>query len=182
MSVGVCRGMPSCPWDTCGGGPGRGLVGFLWGCPAADRAVASGVGHDAVVGAAGAGAAGAGAVAAQHLRGGPAVEFHQVPFGAASVQPGVAEVVPEPVRVGVHPALAAASGDHLVDAGGGQRLPVAGSEPELRPPGLAVLARARMYRSRLRAAWWPMRTIRSLPPLPRTVISRCHRSMSPRRG
>jgi hypothetical protein len=27
----VCRGMPSCPWDTCGVGPGRGLVGFLWG-------------------------------------------------------------------------------------------------------------------------------------------------------
>ena len=25
------RGMPSCPWDTCGAGPGRGLVGFLWG-------------------------------------------------------------------------------------------------------------------------------------------------------
>lgn len=27
----MCRGMPSCPWDTCGAGPGRGLVGFLWG-------------------------------------------------------------------------------------------------------------------------------------------------------
>src|SRR5580693_1268456 len=38
--------------------------------------------------------------------------------------------------------------------------------------------RARWYRSRLRAVWWPIRTIRSLPPLPRTVISRCHRSMS----
>jgi hypothetical protein len=35
----VCRGMPSCPWDTCGGGPGRGLVGILWGCPAAHAAV-----------------------------------------------------------------------------------------------------------------------------------------------
>ena len=23
--------MPSCPWDICGGGPGGGLVGFLWG-------------------------------------------------------------------------------------------------------------------------------------------------------
>src|SRR5690349_19780134 len=33
-----------------------------------------GVGHDAVVGGAGAGAAGAGAVAGEHLRGGPAVE------------------------------------------------------------------------------------------------------------
>src|SRR5712671_4231118 len=76
-------------------------------------------GHDAVVGAAGAGAAGAGAVAAEHLRGGPAVEFHQVSLGAAAVQPGVAEVVPEPVRVGVHAALLAAAGDHLVDAGGG---------------------------------------------------------------
>ena len=29
----MCRGMPSCPWDICGGGPGRGLVGFLWGTP-----------------------------------------------------------------------------------------------------------------------------------------------------
>jgi hypothetical protein len=27
----VCRGMPRCPWDVCGGGPGAGLVGFLWG-------------------------------------------------------------------------------------------------------------------------------------------------------
>ena len=26
-------------WDTCGGGPGRGLVGILWGCPAAHAAV-----------------------------------------------------------------------------------------------------------------------------------------------
>ena len=43
------------------------------------------VGHDAVVGAAGAGAAGAGAVTAEHLRGGPAVEFHQVSLGAAAV-------------------------------------------------------------------------------------------------
>jgi hypothetical protein len=44
----------------------------------------------------------------------------------------VAEVVPEPVRVGVHAALASAAGDHLVDAGGGQRLPAAGPEPQLR--------------------------------------------------
>jgi len=29
----VCRGMPSCPWDTCGAAPGRRLVGFLWGSP-----------------------------------------------------------------------------------------------------------------------------------------------------
>src|SRR6516162_10175030 len=94
--------------------------------------------HDAVVGAAGAGAAGAGAVAAEHLRGGPAVEFHQVAFGAAAVEPGMAEVVPEPVRVHGHAALAAATGDHLVDAGGGQRFPVVDPEPQLRPPGLGV--------------------------------------------
>jgi LuxR family maltose regulon positive regulatory protein len=46
---------------------------------ASDALAAGPVGHDAVVGAAGAGAAGAGAVAAQHLRGGPAVQLHQVP-------------------------------------------------------------------------------------------------------
>ena len=45
---------------------------------------------------------------------------------------------PEPVRVDVHAALAAAAGGHLVDAGGGQRLPVAGSEPQLGPPGLGA--------------------------------------------
>jgi hypothetical protein len=50
----------------------------------------------------------------------------------------MAEVVPEPVRVGVHAALAAVAGDHLVDAGGGQRLPVADVQPQLRPPGLPV--------------------------------------------
>ena len=48
---------------------------------------------------------GARAVAAQHLRGGPAVQLHQVPLGAAAVQPGVAEVMPEPVRPGIHPGL-----------------------------------------------------------------------------
>jgi hypothetical protein len=102
------------------------------------RPTASGVGHDAVVGAAGAGAAGARAVAAKHLRGGPAVEFHQISLGAVAVQPGVAEVVPEPVRVGVHSALAAAACDQLVDPGGGQRLPAARAQPQLRPPGLRV--------------------------------------------
>jgi hypothetical protein len=76
---------------------------------ARDAVVSWPVGHDAVVGAAGAGAAGAGAVAAQHLRGGPAVEFHQVPLRAAAVQPGMAEVVPEPVRPGIHPGLPAAA-------------------------------------------------------------------------
>jgi hypothetical protein len=63
------------------------------------------VGHDAVVGAAGAGGAGAGAVTAQHLRGGPAVQLHQVALGPAAVQPGVAEMVPEPVRVHRYPGL-----------------------------------------------------------------------------
>src|SRR5271167_699101 len=67
--------------------------------------------HDAVVGA-----AGAGAVAGEHLRGGPAVQLHQVPFGSAAVQPGVAEVVPEPVRVGGHAALPADSST-LVNSG-----------------------------------------------------------------
>src|ERR1039457_996174 len=85
--------------------------------------------HDPVVAAAGAGGAGAGAVPGQHLRGGPAVQLHQVPFGAAAVEPGVAEVVPEPVRVGVHPALPAAAGDDLVDAGGGERPWVVHAEP-----------------------------------------------------
>ena len=42
--------------------------------------------HDAVVGTAGSGAAGAGTVAAKHLWGGPAAQFHQVPFRAAAVQ------------------------------------------------------------------------------------------------
>ena len=50
----------------------------------------------AVVGAAGAGAAGAGAVPGEDLGRGPAVEFHQLPFGSAAAEPGVAEVVPEP--------------------------------------------------------------------------------------
>ena len=77
---------------------------LAWSLP-----VLSGVGHDAVVGAAGAGAAGAGAVAAEHLRGGPAGQFHQVALGSAAVQPGMGEVVPEPVRVGVHAGLAAAA-------------------------------------------------------------------------
>ena len=54
--------------------------------------------HDAVVGAAGAGTAGAGSAQAEHLRGGPAVEFHQVALGAAAVQPGVAEMVNRAMR------------------------------------------------------------------------------------
>ena len=97
-----------------------------------------GVVHDAVVAAAGTGAAGAGAVPCQHLRGGPAVQLHQVPFGSAAVQPGVAEIMPEPVRVGSHAALPAAAGHDLVDAGRGQRPPVAGAQPQLRPVRLGV--------------------------------------------
>ena len=59
------------------------------------------------------------------------MEFHQVSLGPAAIQPGVAEVVPEPVRERVDAALAAAAGDHLVDAGGGQRLSVARAQPQV---------------------------------------------------
>src|SRR5208282_3110465 len=94
--------------------------------------------HDAVVAAACPGAAGARAVAAEHLRGGPAVELHEVALSSAPVEPGVAEVVPEPVRVHVDAALAAAAGDDLVDAAGGHRTPVADAKPQLRPVCLGV--------------------------------------------
>ena len=33
----MCRGVSSCPWGSRGDGPGRGLVGFLWGTPNPDR-------------------------------------------------------------------------------------------------------------------------------------------------
>src|SRR5271165_1963512 len=85
-----------------------------------------------------AGAACAGAVEAEHLRGGPAVQLHQVTLRTAAVQPGVAEMVPEPVREYVHAALGAAAGDHLVDAAGGQRPPIARPEPQLRPACLRM--------------------------------------------
>src|SRR5271166_7017311 len=78
------------------------------------------VAHDPFVGTAGAGGTGAGAVAGEHLRRTPAIQLHQVPFRAAAVQPGVAEVVPEAVRVHLHAALPAAPLDHLVDPAGGQ--------------------------------------------------------------
>src|SRR6516162_5099532 len=94
--------------------------------------------HDAVVAAACPCAAGAGAVAAQDLPGGPAVQLHQVAFCAAAVEPGVAEVMPEPVREHLDAAFAAAAGDDLVDAAGGHRAPVVYSEPQLRPVGLGV--------------------------------------------
>ena len=79
--------------------PGAGFTGGT-------RVSSGAVFHDAVVGAAGSGAAGAGTVAAEHLGRGPAVELHQVALGAAAVQPGMAEMMPEPVRPGIEAALA----------------------------------------------------------------------------
>jgi pimeloyl-ACP methyl ester carboxylesterase len=43
-----------------------------------------------------------------HLRGGPAVQLHQVALRPAAVEPDVAEVVPEPVRIDPHIRLPAA--------------------------------------------------------------------------
>src|ERR1022692_4853975 len=83
-------------------------------------------------------AAGAGTVPAQHLRGRPAIQLHQVAFRSAAVEPGVAEMVPEPVREHVDAALAATPGDDLVDAAGGHRAAVAHPEPQLRPVSLGV--------------------------------------------
>ena len=76
-----------------------------------------------------AGAAGAGAVAAEHLRGGPAVQLHQVSLGASPVEPGVAEVVPEPMRVDRHAGPLPRAGHSLVNAVRGQGSPAAGSQP-----------------------------------------------------
>src|SRR3984957_15438688 len=90
--------------------------------PSPGESAAGSAVHDAVVVAAGAGAAGAGAgpgghlrggparpvppgapgaaaLPGEHLRAGPAVQFHQVARSAAAVEPGMAEVVPEPLRV-----------------------------------------------------------------------------------
>src|SRR5271154_2212094 len=120
---------------------GRCRCGPAWRAPVAAGRLVAGSGavvHDAVVAAARAGTAGAGAVPGEHLRGGPAVEFHQVPFGSTAIQPGVAEMVLDPVRVHVRAALAAAAGDDLVDAGRSQRPPVIDAEPQLRLPGLCV--------------------------------------------
>jgi hypothetical protein len=50
----------------------------------------------------------------------------------------MAEVMPEPVRPGIHAALVAAAGDQLINPGGGQRFPVVDPEPQLVPPGLGV--------------------------------------------
>src|ERR1039457_6906834 len=118
---------------------GRLRAGMRWG-PAPERPCrASGAGiHDAVIGAACPGAARTGTVAAQHLRGGPAVQLHQVTLSTAPVQPRVAEMVTEPMRVNLHPALPAAPDDHLVNAAGGHRPPVVHPEPQLRPERLAM--------------------------------------------
>src|ERR1039457_2744953 len=95
-----------------------------------------GVVHDAVVAAAGSCVAGAGAVAAEHLRGGPPIQFHEVALGAAAVEPGMAEVMPEPVRGDPGAALASPPGDDLAEAACGQRAAVTDAEPELRPVSL----------------------------------------------
>ncbi len=69
------------------------LLSFLTGSHAGQILIAAGHhggschGRSSIMraGAVGPGAAGAGPVAAQHLRGGPAVQLHQVPLGAAAV-------------------------------------------------------------------------------------------------
>src|SRR5580693_323213 len=50
----------------------------------------------------------------------------------------MAEVMPEPVREHLDPALAPAAGDDLVDAAGGHRAAVVDAEPQLRPVLLGV--------------------------------------------
>src|SRR5213592_1679665 len=94
------------------------------------RFAAGSVPHDEVVVQACPRAAHTAAVPLQHLRGGPAVQLHQVALGPASVEPGVAEVVPEPVRVHAHACLVAAPLDHLVDPVAGERPAAAGPEPQ----------------------------------------------------
>src|ERR1700683_354764 len=70
--------------------------------------------------------------------GGPPVQLDQVPLGAAPVQPGVAEMMTDPVRINGHPALAAAAHDHLIDAVRHHRPPVVHSQPLLRPVRLGM--------------------------------------------
>ena len=81
---------------------------------------------------------GAGAVAAQHLRGGPPVQFHRVALGTTAIQPGMAEVVTEPVRMNGDSTLAATADNHLVDAVRCHRVPVVHPEPQLRPVRLGM--------------------------------------------
>src|ERR1039457_969451 len=97
---------------------------------ATTRAIRGSVPHDEVVVAGAPRAARPAAVPLQHLRGGPAVQLHQVALGPAAIQPGMAEVVPEPVRVYPHASLVTAALDHLVDPVAGQRPPAAGPEPQ----------------------------------------------------
>src|SRR5260221_4950915 len=47
-------------------------------------------------------------------------------------------MVADPMRIDRDPALAAAPGDHLVDAVGGHRRPVVHAEPQLRPACLGM--------------------------------------------
>ena len=93
--------------------------------------------HDAVIGTACPRAARAGTVPEQHLRGRPAVQLHQVALCTAPVQPGMTDMVTEPMRIHRDAALAAAPDHHLVDPVGRHRRPVH-SEPEFRPVRLGV--------------------------------------------
>src|SRR5258708_23260367 len=58
--------------------------------------------------------------------------------GTSDVEPGLAEVVAEAVRVDVGAALAAPAGDGLVEAAGGHRPAVICPEPDLGLVGLGV--------------------------------------------
>ena len=88
----VAAGLP-CPGATLTPHRRLGHLRVRGGGEAQSRRFLPRVVHDAVVAAAGAGSCGAGAVPGEHLRGGPAVQLHQVPLGATAVQPGVAEVI-----------------------------------------------------------------------------------------
>ena len=70
--------------------------------------------------------------------GGPPVQLHQVALGAAAVETGIAEVMPEPMREYLDAALASPPGDDLADAAGGHRAAVTDAEPELRPVRLGL--------------------------------------------
>ncbi len=83
----------------------------------------------------------AGAVAAEHLRRAPPHDAHEIRLAAVRPQPGVRGRVPELVRVQLaQTGLPAAAGEHLRDAGAGQRPPAAFGEPQLRLVGEAVPA------------------------------------------
>jgi len=82
---------------------------------------------------------------------GPAVQLHQVPLGTAAVPRAMTEMMPEPVREHLHPALGTAAGDHLVDPAGSQRPRSFTPSHHCSRCAWACLARTRMYRSRVRA-------------------------------